>query len=77
MTIGENYALRILIASDLGINSKFTKEANHIINKTKKIPPIIIGQFEKEADRCVQWIHSNDLLKEASRLALEKYSHIT
>jgi hypothetical protein len=74
MTRGQNYAIRILVANDLGLKTGYVKEANNILKK-KKIPSYLIGSFELESDKAVQKIYSLDLLEKAQKAA-EKYLEV-
>lgn len=62
MTKGQNYAIHILVARDLGMQSvSFAEEAEKYIT-TNKIQPILIGRFAEESKRCVKWVCSFDLV---------------
>lgn len=72
MTKGQNYAIHILVARDLGMkNVSYVDEAEKYID-TNKIQPVLIGSFAEESDRCVQWICSCDLVGTALNKA-DKY----
>jgi len=69
MTYGQVLAVRILTAKDLGFEHiGFTEEAiKHIGGK--KIPRVLMGNFEKEAVRAVEFIQSAGLQEQAEEAA--------
>lgn len=72
LTVGQGYAIILLVANDLGLKVAFIDLAEKLL-KTGKIDRVKIGEFEKEARNAKVEILQRGLKEEAEKLSL-KYS---